>query len=60
MGQLIAKKKKTPLDRYHEGSLTAEQFLDKLFNSREADRNRRNLEEKHKKSFLSNPLRKAR
>jgi hypothetical protein len=58
MGQLTINKKKTPLERYHEGSLTVDQFLDKLLNSREGDRNRRRLEEKHQKLFATKPKQK--
>ncbi|WP_161827279.1 hypothetical protein [Brevibacillus choshinensis] len=57
MGHLVAKKK-TPLERYHEGTLSVEQFLDKLLNGREGDRNRRRIEEKHQKLFTAQPLRK--
>ncbi len=52
-------KKKTPLDRYHEGSLTVDQFLDKLLNGKEGDRNRRRIEEKHQKMFKTETSRKA-
>lgn len=53
MGQAAANKKKTPLEKYHEGTLTVEQFLDQLLNGREGDRNRRRIEEKHKKLFAT-------
>lgn len=53
-----AAKKKTHLERYREGSLSVDQFLDKLLNGKEGDRNRRRIEEKHQKLITAQPLRK--
>lgn len=60
MASVTINKKKTPLDRYHEGSLTVDQFLEKLLNGKEGDRNRQRIEEKHQKMFSAQKLRRAR
>lgn len=36
--------------KYENGEISAEEFLDKLFSSREADRRRRNIVKKNEKS----------
>ncbi|WP_400162819.1 hypothetical protein ACAF76_005090 [Brevibacillus sp. TJ4] len=53
-----ATKKKSAYERYHEGSLTVEQFLDRLLNGKEGDRTRRRIEERHQKLFAPQASRK--
>ncbi|WP_379545397.1 hypothetical protein [Oceanobacillus sojae] len=43
--------------KYDEGEITAEQFLDRLFSTREADRRRRKIVAKNEK--LNKKLQKA-
>lgn len=42
----MMKRKESPRDDYYAGKISAEEFLDRLFNSREADRKRQRTEKK--------------